>query len=98
VYLCVQRLEAGDLIYKLHMLSTELPPGEENRYGQVKEKIAEKYAEIESQLVDAFIDAQRSLDTRRMRQFARALAPFPRVSELVKGRQVWWVVGLVVCV
>ena len=90
----VQRLEAGDLIFKLHMLATELPQGEENQYGKVKEKIAEKYAEIESQLVDAFIDAQRSLDTRRMRQFAQALTPFPRVSEWVQGHHLYYFPGV----
>ncbi len=46
----------------------------------MKENIAAKYAELESQLVDAFIDAQRSLDTKRMRQYAQALSPFPLVS------------------
>ncbi len=74
-----QRLEAGDLIFKLQMLSSELPSGEKNKYNSVKEKIANKYAAIESQLVDAFIDAQRSLDTKCMRQYALALQPFPRV-------------------
>ena len=62
------------------MLSSELPHGVKNKYKEVKERIAFKYAEIESQLVDAFIDAQRSLDTKRMRQYAQALAPFPLVS------------------
>ena len=62
------------------MLSSELPQGEKNKYMEVKEKIARKYVEIEAQLVDAFIDAHHSLDTKRMRQYAQALAPFPLVS------------------
>ncbi len=58
--------------YSISLLST--------RYKAVKENIAAKYAELESQLVDAFIDAQRSLDTKRMRQYAQVLSPFPLVS------------------
>ncbi len=48
-------------------------------YKTLKKNIAEKYAEIESQLVDEFVKAQRSLDTKRMRQYAQALSPFNKV-------------------
>lgn len=77
-----RKLDAADLIFKLQTLSSELPTGEA-KYKEMKENITAKYAEIESHLVDAFIDAQRSLDTKRMRQYAQALSPFPLGSQNV---------------
>lgn len=51
------------------------------RYNQVRRNISDKYAEIEKQLVDEFIEAQRSLDSRRMKQYAGALQPFGYVRQ-----------------
>jgi hypothetical protein len=50
------------------------------RYDSVRRNISDKYAEIEQQLVDEFIEAHRSLDVKRMKQYAGALQPFPYVS------------------
>ena len=47
----------------------------------MRRNISDKYAEMEKQLVDAFIEAQSSLDTRRMKQYAGALQPFSYVCD-----------------
>ena len=49
-------------------------------YGEVRKRISDKYAEIEYQLINEFIDAQMTLDTKRMKMYARALIPFSYVS------------------
>lgn len=48
-------------------------------YAKVRANIYEKYAETEQLLVNAFIESLRSLDSRRMKEYARALQPFSRV-------------------
>lgn len=48
----------------------------------MRRNISDKYAEMEKQLVDAFIEAQSSLDTRRMKQYAGALQPFSYVCDV----------------
>ena len=50
------------------------------RYTEVRRRISDKYAEIENQLINEFIDAQMTLDTKRMKMYARALIPFSYVS------------------
>ena len=49
-------------------------------YTEVRRRISDKYAEIENQLINEFIDAQMTLDTKRMKMYARALVPFSYVS------------------
>lgn len=50
------------------------------RYTEVRRRISDKYAEIENQLINEFIDAQMTLDTKRMKMYAHALVPFSYVS------------------
>ncbi len=51
-----------------------------SRYTAIRTNISTKYVEIEEQLVDEFIEAHRSLDMKRMKQYAGALQPFFGVS------------------
>lgn len=50
------------------------------RYSEARRRISDKYAEIESGLIDEFVDAQKNLDTDRMKVYANALIPFTHVS------------------
>ena len=67
-----------------------------HRYDAVRRNITDKYAEIEQQLVDEFIEAHRSLDTKRMKQYAGALQVFPYVSR--RGPALRMRVLYIVCV
>ena len=73
------------LSHDCHMINTAVTwltqLSHDCRYETVRRNISEKYAEMEKQLVDAFIEAQSSLDTRRMKQYARALQPFSYVCD-----------------
>ena len=51
------------------------------RFRKVKSHISEKYADVEGTLVDEFIESHCALDTRRMKMYAKALQPFPYVSQ-----------------
>ena len=46
----------------------------------MRRNIAQRYAEIESQLVAKFCDALRSSDVKRMKKFASTLQLFSHVS------------------
>ena len=50
------------------------------RYETMRHNIAQRYAEIERQLVDKFCEALRSSDVKRMKKFASTLQLFQRVS------------------
>ena len=50
----------------------------------MRKRISDKYAEIENQLINEFIDAQMTLDTKRMKMYAHALVPFSYVSEYLQ--------------
>jgi hypothetical protein len=51
-----------------------------NRYAKVRGHIYAKYAETEQLLVNEFIESLRSLDSRRMKEYAVALQPFSKGS------------------
>ena len=53
-----------------------------NRYAKVRGHIYAKYAETEQLLVNEFIESLRSLDSRRMKEYAVALQPFSKVNSL----------------
>ena len=53
-----------------------------NRYAKVRRHIFTKYAETEQLLVNEFIESLRSLDSRRMKEYAVALQPFGKVNSL----------------
>ncbi len=55
------------------------------RYTAIKSNISTKYVEIEEQLVDEFIEAHRSLDMKRMKQYAKVLQPFFGVRTFVSS-------------
>lgn len=76
-----KKMEAADLVFKLHTLVGELP--DTDQYRKVKGHISEKYADVEGTLVDEFIESHCALDTRRMKMYAKALQPFPYGSSKV---------------
>jgi hypothetical protein len=71
--------EAADLINKLNMLATELPKSEE--YHSMRQNIAERYAQIETQLVEKFCEALNTSDGKRMKIYANTLQNFHKGSE-----------------
>ena len=72
-----QLTEAADLIYKLNALAAELPRTEE--LIAMRKNIADRYAQIESQLVDKFCEALDASDVKRMKLYASTLQHFPEV-------------------
>ena len=49
------------------------------RYDAIREHIRDRYTETERQLVDGFMEAQKYLDVKRMKEYAQALQTFQKV-------------------
>ncbi|XP_076028740.1 exocyst complex component Sec10 [Oratosquilla oratoria] len=75
-----QIYEAADVIQKLHLIAQELPSG---KFENAKQKIGEKYDEIERSLILEFIKAHRSTDKERMKEIAAILSHFKGYSQCV---------------
>ncbi|KAK3868397.1 hypothetical protein Pcinc_026201 [Petrolisthes cinctipes] len=72
--------EAADVIQKLHLIAQELPSG---KFEGAKQKIAEKYDEIERSLIMEFVKAHRAGDKDRMKEIAGTLSHFKGYSQCV---------------
>ncbi|KAK7066299.1 Exocyst complex component 5 [Halocaridina rubra] len=72
--------EAADVIQKLHLIAQELPSG---KFENAKQKITEKYDEIERSLIMEFIKAHRAGDKERMKEIAAILSHFKGYSQCV---------------
>ena len=71
--------EEADVIQKLHLISQELPSG--GKFDDAKEKIFLKYDQIERELIEEFVIAQRNDDKQRMKEIARILSHFKGYSQ-----------------
>lgn len=71
--------EEADVIQKLHLISQELPSG--GKFDEAKEKIFQKYDQIERELIEEFVIAQRNDDKQRMKEIARILSHFKGYSQ-----------------
>ncbi|XP_064108034.1 exocyst complex component 5-like [Macrobrachium nipponense] len=72
--------EAADVIQKLHLIAQELPSG---KFENAKQKISEKYDEIERSLIMEFVKAHRAGDKERMKEIAAILSHFKGYSQCV---------------
>ncbi|XP_069989256.1 exocyst complex component 5 [Penaeus vannamei] len=72
--------EAADVIQKLHLIAQELPSG---KFENAKQKIGEKYDEIERSLIMEFVKAHRAGDKDRMKEIAAILSHFKGYSQCV---------------
>lgn len=70
--------EGADLINKLNLLANELPLTED--YSSLRKNIADKYVDIENQLVGKFFEALQASDVKRMRLYASTLQQFQHGS------------------
>ena len=50
------------------------------RYDTIREHIKDRYTETERLLVEGFMEAQKYLDVRRMKEYAQALQTFQKVG------------------
>lgn len=71
--------EEADVIQKLHLISQELPSG--GKFDEAKEKIFTKYDQVERELIEEFVIAQRNDDKQRMKEIARILSHFKGYSQ-----------------
>ncbi|CAB3383453.1 Hypothetical predicted protein [Cloeon dipterum] len=71
--------EAADIIQKLHLISQELP----DKFDSAKKKIGKYYKNIEEQLIDDFVRAQRSNNRARMKEIAAILYHFKSYSQCI---------------
>lgn len=71
--------EEADVIQKLHLISQELPG--EGKFKEAKKKIFLKYDQVERELIEEFVIAQRNDDKQRMKEIARILSHFKGYSQ-----------------
>ncbi|XP_064622369.1 exocyst complex component 5-like [Lineus longissimus] len=65
---------SADIIQKLHLIAQELPQG--TKFDTARQKISDKYDEIESNLIDDFLQAHHNGDKRTMKRVAATLSHF----------------------
>lgn len=76
-----QLYEEADSIQKLHLIAQELPTG--GKFDKAREKIAAKYDQIERELIEEFVAAQRTDDKTRMKEIATILSHFKGYSQCI---------------
>ncbi|XP_066280849.1 exocyst complex component 5-like [Branchiostoma lanceolatum] len=72
--------EAADIIQKLHLIAQELPP---DKFDAAKDRIAAKYLEIESNLVEQFKTAHQAGQKEEMKEVAAVLLNFKGYSHCI---------------
>ncbi|KAK3600903.1 hypothetical protein CHS0354_013280 [Potamilus streckersoni] len=65
---------AADIIQKLHLIALELPSSE--KFAKARRKIADKYDQIENELIEEFKIAHSENDQKKMRRCASVLSNF----------------------
>jgi len=68
--------EAADIIQKLQLVASELPPPRKPVFDEAVKGIEKKYTEIEGQLIEDFVKSHRSNDYPRMKEIASILSHF----------------------
>jgi len=68
--------EAADIIQKLQLVASELPPPRKPVFEEAVCGIEKKYEEIERQLIEEFVKSHRSNDYARMKEIAAILSHF----------------------
>lgn len=71
--------EEADVIQKLYLISQELPSG--GKFDEAKKKIFLKYDQVERELIEEFVIAQRNDDKQRMKEIAKILSHFKGYSQ-----------------
>ena len=73
--------EEADVILKLYLISQELPSG--GKFDAAKQRIFVKYDQIEKELIEEFVNAQRNDDKLRMKELAKILSHFKGYSQCI---------------
>ncbi len=73
--------EEADVIQKLHLISQELPNG--GKFDKARHKIAQKYDQIERELIEEFVRAHKSDDKSKMKEIASILSHFKGYSQCI---------------
>lgn len=76
-----QLYEEADVIQKLHLIAQELPVG--GKFDKARQKITQKYDQIEQQLIEEFVNAHRSENKLRMKEIANILSHFKGYSQCI---------------
>ncbi|XP_052273620.1 exocyst complex component 5-like isoform X2 [Dreissena polymorpha] len=72
---------AAEIIQKLHMIALELPSNE--KFSKARKKIADKYDQIENELIEEFRIAHHSGDKRKMKRCASVLSNFKGLGRCI---------------
>lgn len=72
--------QSADVIQKLNLIAQELPS---EKFKQAKERIAQKYFEIERSLIEEFVKAHDTDDKARMKEIAGILSHFKGYPQCV---------------
>lgn len=72
--------QSADVIQKLNLIAQELPIG---KFEKAKQRIAQKYDEIERSLIEEFVKAHRADNKARMKEIAGILSHFKSYSQCV---------------
>ncbi|KRZ25579.1 Exocyst complex component 5, partial [Trichinella pseudospiralis] len=73
-------VEAGEVIYKLHVVAMELP---KEKYEAVQTRIAYKYDELEKMLIEEFVRHHHANAKQKMKQIANVLSQFNGYSQAI---------------
>jgi hypothetical protein len=73
--------EEADVIQKLHLISQELPNG--GKFDKARHRIAQKYDQIERELIEEFVRAHKSDDKSKMKEIASILSHFKGYSQCI---------------
>ncbi|XP_005100941.1 exocyst complex component 5 [Aplysia californica] len=71
----------ADVIQKLHLIALELPVG--GRFDIARQRIAEKYDEVERELIEEFRLGQQAGDRRQMRKITNLLQHFKSYGQCI---------------
>ncbi|ESO94153.1 hypothetical protein LOTGIDRAFT_215620 [Lottia gigantea] len=72
---------AADIIQKLHLIALELPVG--GKFDRARQKIAEKYDNIERELIGEFKNAHREKDLKKMKKIASVMTNFKGYGQCI---------------
>lgn len=75
--------DEADIILKLYLISQELPSG--GKFDSAKQLICVKYDQIEKELIEEFVTAQRNDDKTRMKEIAKILSHFKGIGLVKKA-------------
>ncbi|GAB1597556.1 exocyst complex component 5-like [Argonauta hians] len=74
---------AADIIQKLHLIAQELPNGE--KFEKARQRISDKYKQVENELIEEFSIAHTEGDTRKMRRVASVLQNFKSYGQCIES-------------